>query len=244
MQKKLSALSMMLRTAVEAGMLNKKPAFKNVLSKLSKDEIVRTAYLTDEDEKEFLERTLVHAECETNGKWKMFYDFVCFLIDTGARTYGEGMSLMNRPNSMTSCIQWHNNTILFPITKTGKPRAVPMTKRVKDILKERAKTARQNKIWYLLTKDNVRHYWDTIRAEMGWKDDRNYCPYICRHTTASRLVIGGVSLPLVMQFMGHKQWATTLGYAHLAPSHLGGCIDVLENNKVIDLTAAKAKVAG
>ena len=36
----------------------------------------------------------------------------------------------------------------------------------------------------------------------------------------------------------------TLGYAHLAPSHLGGCVDVLENNNVIDLTASKAKVAG
>ena len=38
--------------------------------------------------------------------------------------------------------------------------------------------------------------------------------------------------------------ATTLGYAHLAPSHLGGCVDVLENNNVIDLTTSKAKVAG
>ena len=54
-----------------------------------------------------------------------------------------------------------------------------MTTRVKRILTERAKTARKDKIWHLLTKDNVRHYWDTIRAEMGWKNNRNYCPYIC-----------------------------------------------------------------
>ena len=95
-----------------------------------------------------------------------------------------------------------------------------MTKRVREILKERVKSAHSGKIWYLLTKDNVRHYWDTIRAEMGWKDNRNYCPYICRHTTASRMVSGGVSLIMVMKFMGHTQWSTTLGYAHLASSDL------------------------
>ena len=120
-----------------------------------------------------------------------------------------------------------------------------MTKRVREILKERVKSARSGKIWYLLTKDKVRNLWDTIRAEMGWQDDRIYCPYICRHhTTASRMVSGGVSLVMVMKFMGHSQWVTTLGYAHLAPSDLDVCVDVLEKDKtetnVIDLTAQRA----
>jgi len=158
--------------------------------------------------------------------------------------YCDGMALLDRLYPTTSCIQWTNNTILFPVTKTGRGRAVPMIKRVNRILRVRATSARNGKIWYLLTKDNVRHYWDTIRAEMGWQDDRNYCPYICRHTTASRMVIGGVSLPMVMKFMGHTQWSTTLGYSHLAPSDLNVCVDVLEKDKtetnVIDLTAQRA----
>ena len=37
---------------------------------------------------------------------------------------------------------------------------------------------------------------------------------------ASRLVMGGASLPMVMKWMGHSQWSTTLGYAHLAPNAL------------------------
>lgn len=248
--RKTTALSKMLRTAVEEGKLATKPSFKTILSGLSKEDVCRTAYLTEEDEKEFLRRVLVHAQCETNGRWKTFHDFVCFLIDTGARTYGEGLSLTNKPNPMVSCIQWHNNTILFPVTKTGKPRSVPMTPRVKRILTARdviSRSKNTNKIWIGLTKDSTRHYWDTIRAEMGWKDDRNYCPYICRHTCASRLVIRGVSLPMVMQWMGHKQWSTTLGYAHLAPSDLNALADILakpEDKVEETLTANKMKVAG
>ena len=91
--RKLSGLSKMLATAVERGKLIKKPSFKKLLSKLSKKQNRRKAYLTEQQEREFLDRILVHAKVETNGKWAMFHDFVCFLIDTGARTYGEGLAL-------------------------------------------------------------------------------------------------------------------------------------------------------
>ena len=49
---------------------------------------------------------------------------------------------------------------------------------------------------------------------------------------------------MVMKFMGRTQWSTTLGHAHLAPSDLDVCVDVLEKDKtetnVIDLTAQRA----
>ena len=58
------------------------------------------------------------------------------------------------------------------------------------------------------------------------------------------MVSGGVSLIMVMKFMGHTQWSTTLGYAHLESSDLDFCVDVLEKDKtetnVIDLTAQRA----
>ena len=102
-----------------------------------------------------------------------------------------------------------------------------MTPRVKSILKKRIPEAKNNRIWHLLTKNSTRHYWDTVRAEMGWELSKDHVPYICRHTCCTRLVSRGVSLPIVMQFMGHSQWETTLGYAHLAPSHLNVCAEVL-----------------
>jgi integrase len=138
------------------------------------------------------------------------------------------------------CIQWHNNTILVPApkSKNGKARAVPMTQRVKKILEKWSAISgskNKTKVFYGLSKDSVRHYWDTIRAEMGWQDDKNYCPYICRHTCASRLVMSGVGLPKVMAWMGHTRWETTMGYAHLAPSALNELASVLDNrSKIID----------
>jgi len=207
--------------------------------------------LSEDDEETFLKHCLVQYGNGLAPKWKLFHDFVCVLIDTGLRTYGEGLALSNKPNSMVSHIQWHNNTILCPVTKGGKPRAIPMTPRVRRILKARDEHIRNlpvphNKIWHGLTKDSTRHYWNVIRAKMGWADNKDYCPYICRHTCASRLVIAGKALPLVMQWMGHSQWSTTLGYAHLAPSDLNDLANALAkpedkivDDNVVKLTATK-----
>lgn len=48
-----------------------------------------------------------------------------------------------------------------------------------------------------------------------------------RHTFASRLVQGGVSLYEVMHMTGHKSLAMVQRYAHLAPHYQEGAIEVL-----------------
>jgi len=48
-----------------------------------------------------------------------------------------------------------------------------------------------------------------------------------RHTFASRLVQGGVSLYDVMHLMGHKSIEMVQRYAHLAPDYQEGPIEVL-----------------
>ena len=254
--RKLSALSKMLSTAHEQGWIAKKLAFKNHYSKLSKQEITRNCFITDDEEREFLQRCAVHAHKDPKGKWAMFTDFVQYLIDTGVRTYKEGLSLQTLPSNSQTCIQWHNNTIFVPpaVSKTGRGRSIPMTPRLKGILQKWsaiAKSKNKTKVFYGLTKDSVAHYWNTIRAEMGWQGNKNYCPYICRHTCASRLVMGGASLPLVMEWMGHTQWSTTLGYAHLAPSTLNSLAVILDKKpQVVDANVevegveASAKIAG
>ena len=65
----------------------------------------------------------------------MFTDFVQYLIDTGVRTYIEGLSIQTLPSNSQTCIQWHNNTIFVPpaVSKTGRGRSIPMTPRLKGI---------------------------------------------------------------------------------------------------------------
>ena len=86
---------------------------------------------------------------------------------------------------------------------------------------------------------------------MGWENSRHHCPYLCRHITASRLVQRrGMSLPIVMQFMDHSQWKTTLGYAHLSPDHLKAYAKVLaqgdkhSDGKVVNISIAENKARG
>ena len=42
--------------------------------------------------------------------------------------------------------------------------------------------------------------------------------------------MAGASLPMVMKFMGHSQWSTTLGYAHLAPNALDPLAALLDKS--------------
>ena len=49
-----------------------------------------------------------------------------------------------------------------------------------------------------------------------------------RHTFASHLVMAGVDLPTVQNLMGHKDIATTMIYAHLAPDHIRSSVSRLK----------------
>lgn len=48
-----------------------------------------------------------------------------------------------------------------------------------------------------------------------------------RHTFASRLVMAGVDLRSVQELLGHKSFAITLRYVHLAQNHLHGAVEQL-----------------
>jgi integrase len=58
----------------------------------------------------------------------------------------------------------------------------------------------------------IKRFWDRIRVEAGIPDVRIHD---LRHTFASLLVSGGMSLPMIGRLLGHTQVQTTQRYAHL-----------------------------
>ena len=55
--------------------------------------------------------------------------------------------------------------------------------------------------------------------EIGW--------HVLRHTVATQLTLRGVPLTVVKEVLGHSTIATTMRYAHVAPSALRSAIDML-----------------
>lgn len=51
-----------------------------------------------------------------------------------------------------------------------------------------------------------------------------------RHTFASRLVMAGVDLPTVKEWMGHKDIKMTLRYTHLSSGHKQAAVRALEHS--------------
>jgi integrase len=73
--------------------------------------------------------------------------------------------------------------------------------------------------------DSFEHKW---RAALVLSGVENFRFHDLRHTYASRLVMGGVDLAVIRELLGHRDFETTLRYAHLAPSRMKEAVMVLE----------------
>jgi Site-specific recombinase XerD len=173
----------------------------------------RIRFYTAEDEKEIL-GWFTHIGKQDH------YEAVIVLVDTGFR-----------PRELWGCraenVNRLNQTITLWKTKTGKPRTIPMTDRVRDIILRRCAEYPQGQLFPGSSNAWMRHAWDRVRALMGKMDDPEFIPYGLRHTCCSRLVQRGVPLTRVMAWMGHTSIQTTMRYAHLAPHDLFTLAQVL-----------------
>ena len=68
--------------------------------------------------------------------------------------------------------------------------------------------------------------WDRLRNQLHLEDT---CWHTWRHTTASRLVQGGMDIYKVKEWMGHEDIKMTMRYAHLAPTNIVNGCDILES---------------
>ena len=159
------------------------------------------------------------AECDGD-----LYDAVQLALLTGARKQEIWRMRFDQ-------INWKHKFLSFYETKTGIPRSVPMSPQIHSILQSRAKSneLRSKYVFPSPMKVNspnsFEKSWENALRRSGVKDFRWHD---LRHTSASYMVMAGISLRTVADILGHANISMTFKYAHLSPLHLSSALDVLD----------------
>lgn len=217
----LAALKTLLRHARdEWGMLDRVPK----ITLYSEKGNGRLRTWTDEELMTAHKLLKESVQNKTFGKKRAAYphvaDLLLLLADTGFR-------LSEALNMTWEQVDWSNNRIVVHAQdqKGTVHRAVPMTRRVREIL-----TARKE------YKEGPFRMVNTDQTQMAIRFlrskgvlDRDVTIHGLRHTYASKLVSSGVPLYTVKTLLGHSTISLTERYAHLAPEHCEQAVKVLEN---------------
>jgi integrase len=147
----------------------------------------RLRYLTNTEEK-LLITTLIE-RCLFNE-----HDLVIMLLDTGARL-NEILSLQSKH------IDLDNRAISLYRSKVDNESILMMTNRIYDVLKNRTELFANMQL-------------TTLRVVLKELFE-DVTIHTLRHTLASKLIQNDVALVEVKEILGHKDWKTTLKYAHL-----------------------------
>jgi integrase len=202
--RKMAALSKLLRKAHKMGDIHSLPEFRR-----QKERAGRIRFLTVDEEVMLFDA--IRVRCEDHFRLSVF------LVDTGARL-GEAIGL-----------KWGDigdSRVSFWITKSGRSRSIPLTGRAADVLKLQA--GRKSGPFSGILQHKYRAVWNEAKAEVGLGRDDDVVPHVLRHTCASRLVQGGIDIRRVQTWLGHQTLTMTMRYAHLATHDLDVCVPILE----------------
>ncbi|WP_395447561.1 tyrosine-type recombinase/integrase [Aminobacter sp. UC22_36] len=202
--RKMAALSKLLRKAFKMGDIHSLPEFRR-----QKERQGRIRFLEYDEEDRLFAAIRQRSE--------LYYQLSVFLVDTGARL-GEAIGL-----------RWNDiqgNLVTFWLTKAGKSRSVPLTHRAKESVKR--PPGKLAGPFSEIEQHKYRAVWNEAKAEVGLGDDPDVVPHVLRHTCASRLVRGGVDLRRVQVWLGHQTLHMTMRYSHLVTHDLDMCIPILE----------------
>lgn len=180
----------------------------------------RIRVVTDQEEQQILNLFAQNIYGPRGGFSPEMYDACICLVDTGMRA----SELFDLPQKD---INFATNMITIWRNKAEKPRSVPMTNRTCKILKKRVN--RPGGKLFGLNVIQADAAWNWARKEMGLEGDEDFVVHALRHTCATRLLIAGVDVYRVKEWLGHKTIKTTLRYVHLAPHNLNSALTALES---------------
>jgi integrase len=194
---------------IKKGYLDKNPCAG--VKKLN--ELSRLKTLSDED----IEKLINGA---TN---KLTKDLITFLIYTGCRK-GEALNLK------WDDVDLQNNVISIKGTKTKYDRYIPISKPLKDLL---TGIEKKDDCLYVFNKNgvkigNFRKSFLTACKNAGLKDMHIHD---LRHVFASKMVMGGTSLYITGELLGHRTTEMTKRYSHLVPETLKKAVDDIWGKK-------------
>ena len=125
-------------------------------------------------------------------------------------------------------VDWEKRTLMVPISKTGRPRAIALSGRAVALLRSIHRASTSEYIFPSAVtgrpSPSLHFPWVRIRRRAALEGVRLHD---LRHSFASFLVNQGVSLYVVQGLLGHTQPRTTQRYAHLAQDTLNTAAEVV-----------------
>ncbi|MGE0564675.1 MAG: tyrosine-type recombinase/integrase [Pseudolabrys sp.] len=134
-------------------------------------------------------------------------------------------------------VLWEERKLHVPMSKSGKPRWISLSDAALALLRSLPQIAGNDYIFPSPVtgrpSPSLWFPWDRIRQRAGLEDVRLHD---LRHSFASFLVNGGVSLYVVQALLGHSNARTTQRYAHLVSDTLTQATSVVDKIVAPSLT--------
>ncbi len=216
----MAVISQVWTMASKEGLVTGVSPTKSV--QLPKKDNKRQRFLTKDEATKLL--TALHLRSEQT------YELAIISLDCGLR-FGEIASI-----TWEDC-DFEQSTILIRDPKAFSNRYAFMTTRVKRLLSEKSEASKAHGGLIFIASNGsklvrVSKTFRLVANELfntNVTDSRQrVCFHTLRHTFASWLVSGGVSLYEVKELMGHADMSMTQRYSHLSPEGLRNAIKILE----------------
>lgn len=205
----VARLKRMFNLCVDWGFMPASPAAR---VRLFREDRRRVRYLSEEEETGLLDACTPQLR-----------RVVLFALHTGMRR-GEILGLRWQDVDFKGKVA----VITAERTKGKRNRFIPLNTVAMEVLRELPHSLDRSELVFRNSKgkawERLRKHWEMAVADAGLEDFRFHD---LRHTYASRLVMSGVDLAVVRDLLGHRDFATTLRYAHLAPSRLQEAVQLL-----------------